>query len=280
MPTGRSEEHLDAEALAVLLTRQVLHDPSALFHIYHAALRKRPIVPICLVGRGYDHKDAATHLHALEENLSDAALKQLRGMLTRLNATLEAEHDAARGNKKAPKELQAVQDELTGAFVPKTIGMLQEMLAATIPLIIAVNWEPEAGANQLSATVSSVLARREQKERKVPALKLRRRSAASLGALEEGMLSPQLSPARSTKRHGHQSQSHCAPGSPPVHSARAALCVLTLMRMMMLMRALAGAAAPLARRRAPPRPTPPETLPSSRPPHRCPPPSQTAAPPR
>ena len=33
------------------------------------------------------------------------------------------------------------------------------MLLATLPRIIAVNWEPEDGKNQLDATVTNVLAR-------------------------------------------------------------------------------------------------------------------------
>ena len=40
-----------------------------------------------------------------------------------------------------------------------SVADLQAAVAATLPRIIAVNWEPEGGKNQLDATVTNVLAR-------------------------------------------------------------------------------------------------------------------------
>ena len=39
------------------------------------------------------------------------------------------------------------------------VADLQAALLATLPRIIAVNWEPESGRNQLDATVANVIAR-------------------------------------------------------------------------------------------------------------------------
>ena len=39
------------------------------------------------------------------------------------------------------------------------VGELQAALLATLPRIIAVNWEPESGKHQLDAAVANVLAR-------------------------------------------------------------------------------------------------------------------------
>ncbi len=40
-----------------------------------------------------------------------------------------------------------------------SVGELQAALLATLPRIIAVNWEPESGKHQLDAAVVNVLAR-------------------------------------------------------------------------------------------------------------------------
>ena len=42
-----------AEAVAVLLSKQVLHAPGALVEIYQATKQGKTIVPILILGRGY-----------------------------------------------------------------------------------------------------------------------------------------------------------------------------------------------------------------------------------
>ena len=134
-----------AEALAVLLSKHVLHEPAALMEIYDAVQRGKPILPICLIGRAYDFKDAQAHLGDLEGRLGPQKLVQLRQAL----ASLASDYP---GSKSA------------------TICELQAALLATLPRIIAVNWEPEGGKHQLEATVTSVLVRLKTKAG-APALK-------------------------------------------------------------------------------------------------------------
>ena len=134
-----------AEALAVLLSKHVLHEPAALMEVYDAVQQGKPILPICLIGRGYDFKDAQAHLGDLEGRLGPQKLVELRQAFAGLASD-------SPGSKSA------------------TICELQAALLATLPRIIAVNWEPEGGKHQLEATVTSVLVRLKTKAG-APALK-------------------------------------------------------------------------------------------------------------
>ena len=116
-----------AEAVAVLLTKNCLRDPCVLVELYHALQQGKPIVPICLVGRGYDFKEASDLLGDLGTGLTSKELVGLNKALTNLSDG-------------------SVED-------------VRAALATTLPRLIAVNWEPEGGKNQLDATVTNVLAR-------------------------------------------------------------------------------------------------------------------------
>jgi len=122
-----------AEAIAVLLSKRVLHEPTALMEIYQAARQGKIIVPICMTGRGYDYKEASAHLGNLEAGLSVRKLTELKGRLE--------------GLSNAPTQ------------ACRSVVGLQAVVLATLPRIIAVTWEPEGGKNQLEATVTNVLAR-------------------------------------------------------------------------------------------------------------------------
>ena len=134
-----------AEALAVLLSKHVLHEPAALMEIYNAVQQGKPIFSICLIGRGYDFKDAQAHLGNLEGRLGPQKLVELREALAGLTSDTP-------GSKAA------------------TVCELQAALLATLPRIIAINWEPEGGKHQLEAAVTSVLVRLKTKSG-APALK-------------------------------------------------------------------------------------------------------------
>ena len=123
-----------AEAIAVLLSERVLHEPAALVEIYQCARHGKVIVPICLIGRGYDYKKAGDHLGDLEAGLSARKIAELK------------------------QRLEALSDDAPNGTAV-TVASLQAVLLATLPRIIAVNWEPEGGKNQLDATVTNVLAR-------------------------------------------------------------------------------------------------------------------------
>ena len=117
----------------MLLTKNLLHEPAVLLEIYEAVRQGKTMVPICLVGRGYDYKEAIDHLSDLKTGLGEPGLTELR--------------QALEARSSAPDD--------------KTLGVadLQAALLATLPRIIAVNWEPESGRNQLDATVANVIAR-------------------------------------------------------------------------------------------------------------------------
>jgi hypothetical protein len=82
---------------------------------------------------GQDYKEAGEHLNSLEARLSATTLAELKQRLEALSS--------------------APDDEAV------SVADLQAAVAATLPRIIAVNWEPEGGKNQLDATVTNVLAR-------------------------------------------------------------------------------------------------------------------------
>jgi len=89
------------------------------------------VVPVLLIGRGYDF----------------AANQQL---LQDLRAGLSAE------------EISALEGQLHGAKSGSTLAGLDEVqavLAEAIPNIIAVNWHPEGGDNHLTATVDDIIRR-------------------------------------------------------------------------------------------------------------------------
>ena len=112
------------------------------------------IVPICLIGRGYDFKDAQGHLSDLEARL-------LRGYLV----------DPA----KLFELRQALGGLASDARDPKSV---QSALFATLPRIIAVNWEPESGKHQLDARAvvnQRAVARQDPGAGETPALTQSRR---------------------------------------------------------------------------------------------------------
>ena len=56
-------------AVGVFLTKHVLRRPSLLVCLYKAMVDKKPIIPINLVGRGYDYRDAAQYLGNLQASV-------------------------------------------------------------------------------------------------------------------------------------------------------------------------------------------------------------------
>ena len=90
------------------------------------------MVPIMLIGHGYDFKAASDLLVDLQAGLTEKTL-------TELGEALELFSGEAKDSV--------------------SVAGLQTALAATLPRIIAVNWEPEGGQNQLDATVTNVLVR-------------------------------------------------------------------------------------------------------------------------
>ena len=120
-----------AEAVAVLLTKNCLRDPCVLVELYHALQQGKPVVPICLMGHGYDFKGGSELLGDLATGLT-------------------------------PKELIGLNKAL-GSLSNGSVEDVQTALVATLPRLIAINWEPEGGKNQLDAMVTNVLARLKSK---------------------------------------------------------------------------------------------------------------------
>ena len=129
---GDADVIYDANAVAVLLTKSALHDPATLVSAYHAVINGKPLLPVCLIGRGYDHKTAPAQLAALDTSLEADKLRELEALL-------------------------ADEADLEGNVA--TVESLKATLSSTLPQIIAVNWEPEAGKNQLEAAIVGLVAR-------------------------------------------------------------------------------------------------------------------------
>ena len=70
-------------------------------------------------------------------------------------------NEARLGPQKLVELRQALASLTSGVSGSKAVGVdeLQATLLATLPRIIAINWEPEGGKNQLDAAVATVLAR-------------------------------------------------------------------------------------------------------------------------
>jgi len=142
---GSSVDMKDVEAVAVLLTKEALYVPAVLVELFEAIVAEKTLVPVCLIGRGYDYASASLHLADLAPGLGTDKLDELDSLLDGL---------------------------LDATGVPATVEALQLAICTTLPLLIAVNWEPEAGKNQLDAAVNNVVSRIKASEAKVPALKL------------------------------------------------------------------------------------------------------------
>jgi len=91
------------------------------------------MVPVCLIGRGYDYAAASSLLNNLAGGMEANKLAKL---------------------VEALEEMRVEGDPELG-----TLEHLQATVSATLPRIIAVNWEPEGGKNQLEATVISIIGR-------------------------------------------------------------------------------------------------------------------------
>ena len=152
MPDGsQTKMASNAEAMGVLLTKNLLFEPAALFEIYQAAEQGKTIIPLCLIGRGYDYAGASSHLSNLEAGLSEAKLTELKELLHA--------HSSAAPDDRFQRDQPAGGVTRIQPINQLGVPDLQATVLATLPRLIAVNWEPEGGKNQLDATVSNVLTR-------------------------------------------------------------------------------------------------------------------------
>jgi hypothetical protein len=152
MPDGsQTKMASNAEAMGVLLTKNLLFEPAALFEIYQAAEQGKTIIPLCLIGRGYDYAGASNHLSNLEAGLSEAKLTELKELLHA--------HSSAAPDDRFQRDQPAGGVTRIQPINQLGVPDLQATVLATLPRLIAVNWEPEGGKNQLDATVSNVLTR-------------------------------------------------------------------------------------------------------------------------
>ena len=120
-----------SDCLVVILTKSTLHDPSCLWALVRALDAGKVIVPVLLVGRGYDFAANALLLSDLRAGLTAKELASLRLLL---------EGAPERGRASAGDRLEEVQGKLR----------------ASIPNLIAISWDPAGGSNQLSAVVESI----------------------------------------------------------------------------------------------------------------------------
>lgn len=125
-----------SEALVLCLTKRVLERPWVLVELHEAIVRKKPILCVHVVGGGYEFATATRYLANLEMELgrSDSdALANLRTLLKPSNVT---------------------------------VSELQALLAATIPSLIALPFDPTAADEHhlMRGFISELLKRAEVSE--------------------------------------------------------------------------------------------------------------------
>lgn len=134
--TDGSEASTASANVVVMLTKNALHDPELLARVYRALSLSKRVIPICLIGRGYDHREASLHLRNLASKLSEPKLAALR-------ALLEDRRD----------------ENLNEQQPPATVEDVQALLAKALPQVITVDWKPDGSQNALEATVANVVRR-------------------------------------------------------------------------------------------------------------------------
>ena len=102
----------------MLLTKHLLTDPASLFEVWKALKREIPIVPVAVVGGGYDFEEAM------------AAYSDLQAALDKAQAG-------------AAQELEALLPDKT------TVYDVGEKLHASLTALIAISWCPQGSKNQV-----------------------------------------------------------------------------------------------------------------------------------
>ncbi|KAL1512046.1 hypothetical protein AB1Y20_005320 [Prymnesium parvum] len=144
---ARSARWIDeSQMVVVLLTKQLLSNPIALFEAWQSIHQGLPVVTVAITGNGYDYQVAS----AVYLDLPSAL-------------------DAAR-----PGAADELQD-----FLPTGVSVAQvgEQLHATLTAIIALAWSPAASKNQLGALVDDIISR--MPKRKLHAPRILRSSSGS-----------------------------------------------------------------------------------------------------
>ena len=135
-----------ADALVLLLTKSTLHSPDCLAAAVEAIHAGKPIISVLLQGRGYDFAANQLLLQDLRGGLASGELTVFERLLA--------------GLAGAASQLPT-QTSLPGpAILPpprsQDLSTAQAKLLDTIPNVIAINWHPEGGDNQLAAVVEDV----------------------------------------------------------------------------------------------------------------------------
>jgi len=113
--------------MVVLLTKNLLSTPAALYEIWLATQQTIPIVTVALSGGGYDYENASTILEDLASSL-----------------------DGCR-----PGKLAELQERLPVGFTVQDVG---NKIQLSLTTIIALSWSP-ASDNQLQAVVNEIISR-------------------------------------------------------------------------------------------------------------------------
>lgn len=127
-----------SQALLLLLTENVLRQPCVLVEVAHALRMEVPIVPVCVVGGGYDFESARRQLSGLHHTLDEGAMDELR------------------------RALRA--DDLT---VPQISGML----ASALPSIIAISYPPNGTPSEVDAALNDIISRVARTKKAIAALR-------------------------------------------------------------------------------------------------------------
>lgn len=137
-----------SDAVVVLLTKQILADPHAIFEIWMALQCSRPLITVAITGKGYDFQQAA-----------DA--------LSNFAAAMEADRSGSSAVLQA--QLAAYADEEAHSEPGDTdIASVGRLLHSSLTAIIAVSWTPSKGLNHMDGVLNEIVQRipRRQSSRK------------------------------------------------------------------------------------------------------------------
>jgi len=145
-PDRLSRQHDHSDTLVLLLTKSTLTSVTCLLSVAEAIFHSRSIVSIVVIGRGYDFSEAQRVLRNLPAELGPEQLGKFRRGLRAACGTHGGDVSPPASSRRVTADNDLLQD-------------VQGRLLETIPNVIAINWFPEGGDNQLTACVEEIFRR-------------------------------------------------------------------------------------------------------------------------
>lgn len=125
------------ETVIMLLTKDVLYQPDSLYVVYCAIIEGKLLIPVHVDRGGYDY--------AVASDLLSDLVRQLRSKRPDVLAALE--------------HLIKLFGKSTDESLATQLDHIQQTLAAALPNLIAISWQPQAGRNHTLAVIDEITSR-------------------------------------------------------------------------------------------------------------------------